>query len=81
IVVCLPILKKQAREHCHSEKLELKILLTHGVLHLLGMDHEKSAKSRALMKSYENQVLKGILGSNRRASGLILRSYSGKKTG
>jgi probable rRNA maturation factor len=32
--------RQQAREHGHSTAEEVKILMLHGVLHLLGMDHE-----------------------------------------
>ncbi len=32
--------KQQAAEHGHSVNQEIEILMLHGVLHLLGMDHE-----------------------------------------
>jgi probable rRNA maturation factor len=32
--------RAQAREHGHSTEDEVRILMLHGVLHLLGMDHE-----------------------------------------
>jgi len=32
---------EQAREHGHSTEQEISILMLHGVLHLVGMDHER----------------------------------------
>lgn len=32
--------RSQARAHSHSPETEVRILMLHGVLHLLGMDHE-----------------------------------------
>jgi probable rRNA maturation factor len=32
--------RSQARAHGHSPETEVRILMLHGVLHLLGMDHE-----------------------------------------
>src|SRR5262249_54452142 len=32
--------RAQAREHGHSTEDEIRILMLHGVLHLMGMDHE-----------------------------------------
>lgn len=42
----------QAAEYRHSAEEEIKILMLHGVLHLLGMDHEKD---RGRMARTENQ--------------------------
>jgi probable rRNA maturation factor len=40
IVIARGVAKRQARDARHSERTELKILALHGLLHLLGYDHE-----------------------------------------
>jgi probable rRNA maturation factor len=40
LVIDVPYAARQARARGHSLTRELKILLAHGVLHLLGYDHE-----------------------------------------
>lgn len=42
--------EKQAQEQDHSLDEELRILFTHGVLHVLGYDHEKSEDKVAMDK-------------------------------
>jgi probable rRNA maturation factor len=49
LVLCLPVLKKQAKEHKLSTNHEIGYMLIHGILHLLGYDHETSAKDAKLM--------------------------------
>lgn len=57
VVISLPTAKRQAQERGHATERELTELLLHGILHLLGYDHERSpaearrmfAKQRALM--------------------------------
>ena len=39
IYICIPQMKRQALDYCHSEKRELSFLAVHGLLHLLGYDH------------------------------------------
>jgi rRNA maturation RNase YbeY len=57
LVICLPVLKRQAKERGHSEEAELEILLVHGVLHLLGLDHELGSKQAAAMARWEGKLL------------------------
>ena len=54
LVVCLPVLKEQAKSLGHTPRAELDVLLTHGVLHLLGFDHEKGARQAAVMAKWES---------------------------
>jgi probable rRNA maturation factor len=44
--------KRQAAEYGHTVDKEIEILMLHGVLHLLGMDHEKD---RGQMERAENK--------------------------
>ena len=40
IVIARGVAKRQARDAGHSERTELRVLALHGLLHLLGYDHE-----------------------------------------
>ncbi len=39
VVLCPQVADRQAADHGHSRDEELALLLTHGILHLLGYDH------------------------------------------
>jgi probable rRNA maturation factor len=56
IVICLAQAKQQAKEKKTSLEAELKLLLTHGTLHLLGYDHERS-EIEADRQEKEEQIL------------------------
>lgn len=61
LVICLPVLKEQAKHYKHDTATELQVLLIHGLLHLLGFDHEAdkgvSDKERKLMFKWEKILL------------------------
>jgi probable rRNA maturation factor len=47
LAISLGRARAQAREYGHSIEQEVKILMLHGVLHLLGMDHETDTGAMA----------------------------------
>ncbi|WP_129674097.1 rRNA maturation RNase YbeY [Candidatus Chloroploca sp. Khr17] len=47
----------QAHEYGHSRARELAYLTVHGMLHLLGYDHERGPDDAALMRSREEAAL------------------------
>ena len=56
VIVSLPQAISQAEQHGHSAEREIAILIIHGVLHLLGHDHDDPAKERK-MREKEIEIL------------------------
>lgn len=57
VVISIDTAKRQAEEIGHSLEKEIFILLIHGILHLLGFDHEKSRVDAGKMQSKEKELL------------------------
>jgi probable rRNA maturation factor len=77
LVVCVPVLREQARRLGHAERVELLVLLAHGALHLLGLDHERGAREERAMTRAEARLLGLLLGRlavPARSAGLIART-------
>lgn len=56
VAVCTSVAKEQAEEYGHSYGRELYYLVTHGICHLLGCDHERE-EDKAEMRAKEERVL------------------------
>ena len=56
VVICPSVAARQAEVARHSERDELGVLLTHGILHLLGYDHAEPAEER-LMFGLQGQLV------------------------
>ena len=60
VIISYPQAVIQAGEHGHSIQKEMAILIVHGVLHILGYDHEKPDMEPA-MQAKEKAILAEIL--------------------
>jgi len=59
VIISYPQAKEQATEHKHTVKEEIAVLIIHGILHLLGHDHEKPGDEK-IMRARESAILKTI---------------------
>ena len=60
IVISIPAARRQANEAGHSLGREIDQLLVHGLLHLMGYDHDRGRGSAEAMKKKESQLLKKL---------------------
>ena len=58
IVVCLEVVRRQATRAKEPFLKEFTHVLVHGALHLLGYEHEKSAKDTERMHAKEEEIMK-----------------------
>jgi probable rRNA maturation factor len=61
VIVSYPRAVEQAAERKHPVEDELALLVVHGVLHLLGYDHDRPGRERE-MRSLEQRVLSAVQG-------------------
>ena len=57
VVICVDVAQRQAAERGHSVRDEVRVLLVHVLLHLLGYDHETSAAAAAEMSEADGRLL------------------------
>ena len=56
VIISYPQAVEQAKEQGHSVEQELALLIIHGILHLLGYDHEQP-EEEAKMRAREKELL------------------------
>ena len=59
VIISHPQVVRQAEQAAHPVDKELAILLTHGVLHLLGYDHENDG-DQSEMEKLQSQILRQV---------------------
>ena len=60
VIISYPQAIEQAREQGHSPERELALLVIHGILHLLGYDHEEP-EEESKMRTREKELLEKCL--------------------
>lgn len=58
IVISADRVRAQAREYGHAMRTEAAFLLVHGILHIMGWDHERSEKEAREMRGLEERTLR-----------------------
>ena len=59
LVLCAPVVRREARDHGLALQAHYAHLLVHGALHAQGHDHEDDAQARR-MQARETEILKGL---------------------
>lgn len=60
IVISIPVAARRAAAAGHPLAREIDLLLIHGLLHLLGYDHERGGKDAAVMRKKEAALLRRL---------------------
>jgi probable rRNA maturation factor len=61
LIMCPQVLQKQAKEHGLKYQEELGYMILHGILHLLGYDHETGTADAEKMFGIQDEVFAKLL--------------------
>jgi probable rRNA maturation factor len=64
VVISVEQAAKQAAKAKRGRDEELEILLIHGILHLLGYDHERSRREAKIMQAMERKIRRALCDEN-----------------
>lgn len=53
IFICFDVMREQAKEYGHSEEREMAFLACHGLLHLLGYDHQNKEDEKKMFQKQD----------------------------
>ncbi len=59
VVICVPRAQEQAKDYGHTFERELHYLAAHGLLHLLGYDHQNETERKVMRAKEEEFLAKG----------------------
>ena len=60
IVICAPVVAREARAQGKDVRAHHAHLLVHGLLHLQGLDHERSGREARRMEARERRILAAL---------------------
>jgi probable rRNA maturation factor len=60
LVVCVPVVLREAQEQGKAVEAHFAHLIVHGMLHLQGYDHETGAREARRMEAREREILSGL---------------------
>jgi rRNA maturation RNase YbeY len=60
VVISIDKARAQAKERGHSLERETTTLLIHGIVHLVGYDHERSARDARIMGRLERKIYRAL---------------------
>ena len=60
VIISVEKAREQAQQQGRTRDEEMVMLLIHGIVHLLGYDHERSAKDARVMKRLENKIYRQL---------------------
>lgn len=60
IILCPEVIRKEAKWQGNSYRFQKNRMIVHGLLHLAGIHHEKSARVREKFEQLEQQLLKKL---------------------
>ncbi|HEU4345711.1 MAG TPA: rRNA maturation RNase YbeY [Candidatus Binatia bacterium] len=60
VIISVEKAEEQAKERQRTLNEELAMLLIHGALHLLGYDHERSARQARVMRAMEKKLYRAL---------------------
>lgn len=62
VIISIEKAEEQAKERKRSLHEETVTLLIHGILHLIGYDHERSARDARIMERLEKKIYRALCG-------------------
>lgn len=68
VVICPEVAKRQAVTAGHTTEVEMRLLLTHGILHLIGHDHAESEEHKVMFGLQTQLLLDWEVERNRRSA-------------
>ena len=60
LVICVPVVLREAQEQGKTAEAHFAHLIVHGMLHLQGYDHETGARDARRMEAREREILDGL---------------------